>query len=47
MSDVKEKIQYCPDCGRSIGIACTCGLSFIEKMKSVSLILPANFRAVR
>ena len=46
MDEAKKKVTYCDECGRSIGIACACGLSFIEKMKSVSLVLPANFRAV-
>ena len=43
----KKKMTYCAECGRSIGIACACGLSFKEKMKSVAMVLPGNFRAVR
>jgi len=47
MAEVKEKVKYCKDCGRINGIGCACGLSFVEKMKTVSLTLPGSFRAVR
>ena len=47
MAKVKEKVQYCKDCGRIIDIGCACGMTFVEKMKSQSLIVPGSFRAVR
>jgi len=45
--EIKEKVKYCKDCGRIEGIGCACGLSFAEKMKTVSLTLPGNFRAAK
>jgi len=47
MVKVKEKVQYCEDCGRIIDIGCACGMTFVEKMKSQSLILPSSFRAAK
>lgn len=47
MGEVKERVQYCKDCGRIKDIGCACGLSFVEKMKTVSLTLPGSFRAVK
>ena len=41
-----KKIQYCKDCGRIVDVGCACHLSFREKLKTVALTLPANFRAV-
>jgi len=46
MVEVKDRVKYCEDCGRIEGIGCACGMTFIEKMKSQSLILPGSFRAV-
>jgi len=39
--------NWCKGCGRMKGVGCACGLSFKEKMKSQSMLLPANFRAVK
>ena len=47
MAEVKEKVRYCKECGRIVGIGCACGLSFVEKMKTVSLTLPGSFRAAK
>lgn len=40
-----ERIRYCPDCKRILGIGCACGLSFAERIKGVALTLPPEFRA--
>ena len=41
MSEEKKKgsdpIEYCKDCGRSIGIGCACGMSFSEKIRGQKL----------
>lgn len=39
--------KWCKACKRMLGIGCACGMTFAEKMRSQSLVLPGNFRAVR
>jgi len=43
----KNPMTYCKTCGRAEGIGCACGLTFAQKMKTQSLVLPGNFRAVK
>lgn len=33
----EEKVEWCDDCGRAVGIGCACGLSFAEKMKTIQV----------
>lgn len=39
--------NWCGDCGRMKKVGCVCGLTFAERMKLVSVVLPASFRAVK
>lgn len=29
--------KFCEDCGRRVGVACTCGMTFLERMRSVQI----------
>lgn len=33
----ESQVQWCDDCGRSIGIGCNCGLTFAEKIHGVQV----------
>lgn len=37
--------EYCPDCRRILGVGCACGLTFAEKVGSVTTATMA-FKAV-
>lgn len=39
--------SWCPDCKRMKGVGCACGMTFAEKIRSASTVLPASFRAVK
>lgn len=39
--------NWCTECGRMKGVGCACGMTFAEKIRSSSVVLPANFRAVK
>jgi hypothetical protein len=45
--DSDKRVQYCDECKRIKGIGCVCGMSFKERMKATSIVLPASFRAVK
>lgn len=32
-----SQVQWCEDCGRSVGIGCNCGQSFSERIKSTQV----------
>lgn len=37
MSEGGEQPKYCPECKRLKLVACTCGMTFAEKIKSVGI----------
>ena len=39
--------KWCKECGRLKGVGCACGLTFAEKIRSTSMVLPGSFRAVK
>lgn len=45
--DPKTPVTYCGKCGRIDDIGCACNLTFAEKMKTQSMVLPGSFKAVK
>jgi len=31
------QLEYCEDCKRAIGIGCACGMTFLEKLRTVQI----------
>lgn len=29
--------KWCKDCGRLIGVACACGMTYIEKLRTIQI----------
>jgi hypothetical protein len=44
---VSDDSNYCADCKRLKDIACTCGMTFKDKVKSVNAVLPPGFKAAK
>ena len=43
----EEESNYCAECKRMIGVGCTCGMSFKDKVKTQSMVLPPGFKAAK
>lgn len=44
---MSEESNYCQDCKRLKSVACTCGMSFKDKIKTVNTVLPPGFKAAK
>lgn len=46
-ADEAVSSKWCKECGRLKGVGCACDLSFAEKIRRTSMVLPSSFRAVK